>query len=128
VLCSAEEGSRYSNIDTDEWLERVFTGVLADTYDAWAATYDSDMLAVGYMHPALAAGFVGRYVRALEGSILDAGAGTGIVGQILSTKLETDRHAPQVRAVPRLEEDPVSSRKRVIRSPRQHAPEVSPVS
>ena len=76
------------SINTDRWLERVFntpgTGELADTYDAWAASYDADMLAVGYLHPAVAAGFVGRYIRALDGPILDAGAGTGIVGQILS--------------------------------------------
>lgn len=74
--------------DTDKWLSRAFaaasTSHLAGTYDEWAASYDADMLAVGYVHPTVAAGFVGRYVRDRDARILDAGAGTGILGQVLS--------------------------------------------
>ena len=72
----------------DKWLERVFTAsgtkLLADTYDEWAVSYDADMLAIGYLHPAVAAGFVGRHARDRAARILDAGARTGILGQILA--------------------------------------------
>jgi SAM-dependent methyltransferase len=74
--------------EADKWLDRVFTAsstqVLADAYDEWAASYDADMLAIGYLHPAVAAGLVGRHVRHRDARILDAGAGTGILGQVLS--------------------------------------------
>jgi predicted TPR repeat methyltransferase len=56
---------------------------LASTYDEWAEDYEDDMLSLGYAIPAVAAGFVGRYVP-LRGTVLDAGAGTGLFGSILS--------------------------------------------
>jgi SAM-dependent methyltransferase len=72
----------------DKWLERVYSAVgldaLASTYDAWAASYDVDMLAIGYANPSVAAGLVGRHVRDVGGNILDAGAGTGTLGEILA--------------------------------------------
>ncbi|MDQ3927432.1 MAG: class I SAM-dependent methyltransferase, partial [Actinomycetota bacterium] len=37
----------------------------------------------GYATPAVTAGFFGRYVRAEDGAVLDAGAGTGMMGEIL---------------------------------------------
>ena len=55
---------------------------LADTYDRWATDYEDDMLGLGYATPAVAAGFVGRHV-APGGAVLDAGAGTGMLGNIL---------------------------------------------
>src|SRR5215207_11470143 len=55
---------------------------LASSYDAWAEDYEDDMLSLGYAIPAVAAGFVGRYVP-LGGTVLDAGAGTGMFGSIL---------------------------------------------
>ena len=55
---------------------------LASTYDEWAEDYEDDMLSLGYAIPAVAAGFVGRYVP-FGGSVLDAGAGTGLFGSIL---------------------------------------------
>jgi predicted TPR repeat methyltransferase len=53
-------------------------------YDAWAAQYDQDLQAFGYSYPPAIAGLVGRYVRECHAPILDAGAGTGIVGEVLS--------------------------------------------
>jgi predicted TPR repeat methyltransferase len=53
-------------------------------YDAWAAQYDQDLRAFGYSYPPAIAGLVGRYVRERAAPILDAGAGTGIVGEVLS--------------------------------------------
>ena len=55
---------------------------LASSYDEWAEDYEDDMLSLGYAIPAVAAGFVGRYVP-LGGRVLDAGAGTGLFGGIL---------------------------------------------
>ena len=55
---------------------------LASTYDEWADEYEDDMLSLGYAIPAVAAGFVGRHVPP-GGTVLDAGAGTGMFGSIL---------------------------------------------
>ncbi len=55
-----------------------------DRYDAWAEEYDADLQAYGYRSPAIAAGLVGRYVPQDAAPILDAGAGTGNMGQVLA--------------------------------------------
>jgi predicted TPR repeat methyltransferase len=55
---------------------------LASGYDEWARDYDHDMLSLGNAIPAVAAGFVGRHVPC-RGTVLDAGAGTGMFGSIL---------------------------------------------
>jgi predicted TPR repeat methyltransferase len=55
---------------------------LASRYDEWAEDYEDDMLSLGYAIPAVAAGFVGCYVP-FGGTVLDAGAGTGLFGSIL---------------------------------------------
>lgn len=55
---------------------------LAQSYDEWAHDYEGDMSGLGYAIPAVAAGFMGRYVPP-QGTILDAGAGTGILGDTL---------------------------------------------
>ncbi len=39
---------------------------------------------VGYTHPAVVASMVARYVAPTRESVLDAGAGTGVLGEILS--------------------------------------------
>jgi predicted TPR repeat methyltransferase len=52
-------------------------------YDAWAADYDQDLRDFGYTYPALMAGLVARHVRALTEPLLDAGVGTGILGEML---------------------------------------------
>ncbi len=56
---------------------------VADCYDTWAEEYETHMANVGYLHPALVAASVTRYVPTGAGPILDAGAGTGIMAQIL---------------------------------------------
>ena len=58
---------------------------LASAYDEWAASYDSDMAEVGYRHPAVGLALLTRYLPAGSEPILDAGAGTGLVGELLST-------------------------------------------
>lgn len=53
-------------------------------YDAWAEDYETHMNNVGYLHPAMVAGLLARHVAAGAGPILDAGAGTGIMAEILT--------------------------------------------
>ena len=57
---------------------------LASIYDGWAASYDKDLTIIGYRNPAVAAGLIGRHIQPGSGTILDAGCGTGLVGEVLS--------------------------------------------
>jgi predicted TPR repeat methyltransferase len=59
-------------------------GEIAELYDGWAATYDADMVAAGYRHPAVASAMFARAVPKGEGPVLDAGAGTGLIGTLLA--------------------------------------------
>jgi SAM-dependent methyltransferase len=72
----------------DQRLETVYHAdsreALAKTYDDWAANYDADMQGIGYIHPAIMAGLVSRYVKSPAAAILDAGVGTGTIGQLLA--------------------------------------------
>lgn len=74
---------------TQSRLEAVYGATsrseLSDAYDEWAATYDSDMGEVGYRHPAIALGLLTRHLPSGSEPILDAGAGTGLVGELLGT-------------------------------------------
>jgi predicted TPR repeat methyltransferase len=58
---------------------------LEQAYDAWAEEYDQDLAAFGYTTPAIVLGLVARHIPTDAGQILDAGAGTGIVGSLLAT-------------------------------------------
>ena len=84
---SAEERRILDDSERTNRLQNVYsardTRELASRYDEWADDYEDDMLSLGYAIPAVAAGFVGRYVP-LRGTVLDAGAGTGLFGTILS--------------------------------------------
>jgi predicted TPR repeat methyltransferase len=68
----------------NEALESVYTAgspeALAEAYRAWAATYDSETAALGYLLPFLITSWVTRYVPAGDGPLLDAGCGTGLSG------------------------------------------------
>jgi predicted TPR repeat methyltransferase len=56
-------------------------------YDEWADTYDTDLTdaSQGYVGPAVAAETVAR-VGGIDGEILDAGCGTGLVGVALAER------------------------------------------
>ncbi len=56
---------------------------VAGCYDKWAGDYETHMKNVGYLHPAMVAALVTRHVPTGAGPILDAGAGTGIMAEIL---------------------------------------------
>uniref|UniRef100_UPI003B528B0C class I SAM-dependent DNA methyltransferase n=1 Tax=Roseovarius indicus TaxID=540747 RepID=UPI003B528B0C len=52
-------------------------------YDDWSGSYDADNLAKGFRLPALGAGLLASYIGRTKGPILDAGCGTGLVGETL---------------------------------------------
>ena len=55
-----------------------------ELYDSWAEDYEQSVASWGYTTPAVAVGLLGRYVEPTDETILDAGAGTGITGEILA--------------------------------------------
>jgi ubiquinone/menaquinone biosynthesis C-methylase UbiE len=71
-----------------EWLERVYgardPGELDRAYDAWAGTYDVDVMSLGYLNTAVVTAMTARHVGRQAGEILDVGAGTGIIGEVLA--------------------------------------------
>lgn len=75
--------------ELETWLERVYqSGGDRDTldalYDQWSGEYDRQLWASGNPYIAITAGYVGRRVPDFDAQILDAGCGTGNMGQILT--------------------------------------------
>ena len=68
-------------------LEKVYSASTPqqsrEAYDAWAPTYEADVLAYGYRVAVAAAAVWARFVRLDEGPILDAGCGTGLQSEPL---------------------------------------------
>lgn len=56
----------------------------AAIYDGWAAEYEEHMRGSGYSHPAMVAAMLARHQPPGADPLLDAGAGTGIMGEILT--------------------------------------------
>ena len=56
---------------------------LAGVYDRWSIKYDQYMNEGGYRHPAVCAALIARYISDINAPILDAGVGTGLVGDLL---------------------------------------------
>ena len=56
---------------------------LREGYDGWASGYDADMDRRGYKLPGLVTALVARHIPLGHGPILDAGAGTGLLGEWL---------------------------------------------
>jgi predicted TPR repeat methyltransferase len=56
---------------------------IARTYDDWAESYDGEMARVGYRHPAICLALLARHLPRGAGPVLDAGAGTGLIGEWL---------------------------------------------
>ena len=59
-------------------------GETSGVYDDWAKDYEAHMKNVGYAHPALVAAMLSRHLAPTGDEILDAGAGTGIMGEMLT--------------------------------------------
>lgn len=56
---------------------------VAALYDGWAAEYDADMAKAGYRHPTICLALLARHLPKGAAPILDAGAGTGMLGEWL---------------------------------------------
>jgi len=78
-----------SGSDRSKWLQKVYNArnnrELVESYDAWAENYERDVSSFGYKIPAVITGLIGRYLSPDDGPLLDAGAGTGILGEILAS-------------------------------------------
>ncbi len=57
---------------------------LSERYDQWAGEYETHMKNVGYAHPAMVTSMLSRHLPVDAQPILDAGAGTGIMGELLT--------------------------------------------
>lgn len=56
---------------------------VAALYDGWAGQYEADMARAGYRHPAICAALLARHLPKGAAPVLDAGAGTGLLGEWL---------------------------------------------
>ncbi len=59
------------------------TDEVAALYDGWAERYDADMAAAGYRHPSVCLALLARHLPRGAAPLLDAGAGTGLLGEWL---------------------------------------------
>ncbi|RUW74723.1 MULTISPECIES: class I SAM-dependent methyltransferase [unclassified Mesorhizobium] len=57
---------------------------VAALYDRWSETYDADMSAAGYRHPTICLALIARHLARGAAPLLDAGAGTGLIGEWLA--------------------------------------------
>jgi predicted TPR repeat methyltransferase len=57
---------------------------VAALYDRWSQTYDADMSAAGYRHPTICLALLARHLPRGAAPLLDAGAGTGLIGEWLN--------------------------------------------
>jgi predicted TPR repeat methyltransferase len=56
---------------------------VAALYDSWAETYDAEMAVAGYRHPSVGLSILTRHLPRGAAPLLDAGAGTGLMGEWL---------------------------------------------
>lgn len=56
---------------------------VAALYDRWSDTYDADMSTAGYRHPTICLALLARHLPRGAAPLLDAGAGTGLIGEWL---------------------------------------------
>lgn len=59
------------------------TDQLRERYDGWASEYDQDLSEWGFVGPQRAAALLAKHAPA-DAAVLDAGAGTGLVGEALA--------------------------------------------
>ncbi len=73
---------------TDDRLSDVYGAdspeAIQGIYDDWAARYDAENLANGFVLPGIAAGFAARHVARGAGPVFEAACGTGLVGYHLA--------------------------------------------
>ena len=80
--------------DSTKHLHKAYQSKSAEetsgVYDGWAGDYEGHMVNVGYTHPAMVAAMLSRHLAPCDDPILDAGTGTGIMGEILTALGYTD--------------------------------------
>jgi predicted TPR repeat methyltransferase len=82
---SGKSGRLQNTYDTNTATDAKNSQEVAEIYDNWAEDYEQRILSYGYSTPAVTAWFFGRYVEPKDGTtVLDAGAGTGMMGEILA--------------------------------------------
>jgi len=76
---------------SNAYIKRAYEPQTVDStrnlYDEWAAKYDADLVEEGYQAPSLAAPAITSFLGAealRTATVLDAGCGTGLVGQLLA--------------------------------------------
>jgi len=57
----------------------------AAIYDGWSEEYEEHMKGIGYTHPAMVASMLTRHQPPGDAPVLDAGSGTGIMGELLTS-------------------------------------------
>ncbi len=57
---------------------------VARLYDNWSEHYDADMSVAGYRHPTICLALLARHLPRGAAPVLDAGAGTGLIGEWLT--------------------------------------------
>ena len=71
-----------------ERIQRVYESKdyeeLTGEYNGWASEYDADLQSLGFSGPKAGAETLAKYVADKEAKVLDAGAGTGMVGEELA--------------------------------------------
>ena len=76
-----------TTVQKSETLDSVYAATspedIARKYSEWAETYDSEMAGLGYRHPTICLALLCRHLAAGSAPILDAGAGTGLIGEWL---------------------------------------------
>ncbi|MCP5072303.1 MAG: class I SAM-dependent methyltransferase [Rhodobacteraceae bacterium] len=76
-----------TNDEKTRQLHNVYASQSADEtaglYDSWAEDYEEHMAGVGYSHPAMVASMLCRHQKPGPEPLLDAGAGTGIMAELL---------------------------------------------
>ncbi|MBX3582440.1 MAG: class I SAM-dependent methyltransferase [Rhizobiaceae bacterium] len=56
---------------------------VAALYDRWSESYDHEMAIAGYRHPSICLALLARHLPRGAAPLLDAGAGTGLIGEWL---------------------------------------------
>lgn len=82
-------GAPHCTEDRTEHLDGVYAAKgrdeVAALYDRWAESYDAEMMAAGYRHPSVCLALLARHLPRGAQPILDAGCGTGLMGQWMAT-------------------------------------------
>jgi ubiquinone/menaquinone biosynthesis C-methylase UbiE len=90
AIMSASEIKRgaMANTSNEGLLGKVYGAKSAEDvaalYDTWAATYDHEMALAGYRHPSICLALLARHLPKGAAPLLDAGAGTGLIGEWLA--------------------------------------------